>query len=94
MLSVHQPRRLEGVSVHLRCRRRGMPPSGSVVNTSNDWPRPQGGGALLIPFVWHLGLAEFAKLCGGVDVRAELGRYAPCWDGPRAGRTPGVGGIN
>ena len=83
-----------GVIVHLRCRCRGILPSGSVVNTSNDFPRPQGGGALLIPFVWHLGLAECAQLCSGADVSAEMTRYAPCGDRPREGRISGIGGTN
>jgi hypothetical protein len=81
MLTVHKPRQLGGVSVQLCCRGRGMLPSGSVVNTPNDLPRPQGGGALLIPLTTHLGLVEFADLCSGtdanVDVSAKLTRFAP-----------------
>ena len=79
MITVHKARQLGGVSVQLCCRGGGMLPSRSVVNAPNDVPRPK-RVAFLIPFVWHLGLAERAQLRSGTNVRAELIRHAPCWD--------------
>ncbi len=78
---------IRGVSVQLCCFRSRNAAFWFRCEYPQRLAQTQGGGAFLIPFVWHLGLAECAQLCSGADASA------PCRDWPREGRISDLGGT-